>query len=433
MMDSLFDYDNGRPVSYAPLADRMRPERLEDILGQEGAVGRNSFLYRMIEKDTIPSILLFGPPGCGKTTIASVIAKMTHSHFVKLNATASGTKDIRDVVSHAKEELSYYRRRTIVFIDEIHRFNKGQQDLLLPYVEDGTIILIGATTENPYFEINRPLLSRVRLIHLHALSEDAEMAILRRALTDTEKGLGNYGYQASDDVLKMIASYASGDIRMALNLLEQASSLLPMKGTLTAKEIKEVAGDHASVYDKNSDYHYDIVSAFIKSMRGSDPDAALHYLARMIDGGEKTSFISRRIMICAAEDVGLADPRALSVAVSEMVGLPEARIPLAEAVLYICLAPKSNSAVVGIDNAMDEVRTRSDWSIPDYLRDAHYSGAHEMGHGNGYLYPHDFGGWVDQQYLPKELSGHVYYKPVRNGEEASISQKWEERRNKKQE
>lgn len=437
-MDSLFDYDNGKPVSYAPLADRMRPERLEDILGQEGAVGKNSFLYRMIERDTIPSILLFGPPGCGKTTIALVIAKMTHSHFVKLNATASGTKDIRDVVSHAKEELSYYRRRTIVFIDEIHRFNKGQQDLLLPYVEDGTIILIGATTENPYFEINRPLLSRVRLIRLQALPESAEIEILRRALTDKVKGLGNYGYQASDDVLRTISSYASGDIRMALNLLEQASSLLPMKGTLTDREIKEVAGDHASVYDKNSDYHYDIVSAFIKSMRGSDPDGALHYLARMIDGGEKTSFISRRIMICAAEDVGLADPRALQVAVaaaqaSEMVGLPEARIPLAEAVLYICLAPKSNSAVMSIDNALAEVKTRSDWSIPDYLKDAHYSGAHEMGHGNGYLYPHDFGGWVDQQYIPDELKGHVYYKPVRNGEEASLSRRWEERTNKKQE
>lgn len=437
-MDSLFDYDNGKSVSYAPLADRMRPKRLEDILGQEGAVGKNSFLYRMIERDTIPSILLFGPPGCGKTTIASVIAKMTHSHFVKLNATASGTKDIRDVVSHAKEELSYYRRRTIVFIDEIHRFNKGQQDLLLPYVEDGTIILIGATTENPYFEINRPLLSRVRLIRLQALPESAEIEILRRALTDKVKGLGNYGYQASDDVLRTISSYASGDIRMALNLLEQASSLLPMKGTLTDREIKEVAGDHASVYDKNSDYHYDIVSAFIKSMRGSDPDGALHYLARMIDGGEKTSFISRRIMICAAEDVGLADPRALQVAVaaaqaSEMVGLPEARIPLAEAVLYICLAPKSNSAVMCIDNALAEVKTRSDWSIPDYLKDAHYSGAHEMGHGNGYLYPHDFGGWVDQQYIPDELKGHVYYKPVRNGEEASLSRRWEERTNKKQE
>lgn len=434
-MDSLFDYDNGQTVSYAPLADRMRPERLEDILGQEGAVGKNSFLYRMIEKDTIPSILLFGPPGCGKTTIASVIAKMTHSHFVKLNATASGTKDIRDVVSKAKEDLSYYRRRTIVFIDEIHRFNKGQQDLLLPYVEDGTIILIGATTENPYFEINRPLLSRVRLIHLNALPEKAEIEILRRALTDKVKGLGNYGYRASDDVLSMISSYASGDIRMALNLLEQAASLLPMKGTLTVKEIKEVAGDHVSVYDKNSDYHYDIVSAFIKSMRGSDPDAALHYLARMIHGGEKTSFISRRIMICAAEDVGLADPRALSVAVAaaqaaEMVGFPEARIPLAEAVLYICLAPKSNSAIMGIDNASAEVRAKTDWSIPGYLKDAHYSGAREMGHGNGYLYPHDFGGWVDQQYLPQELRGHVYYKPVRNGEEAPISRAWEIRRNK---
>ena len=437
-MDSLFDFDNGEKPSYAPLADRMRPERLDEILGQEAAVGRNSFLYRMIERDTVPSILLFGPPGCGKTTIASVIAKMTKSHFVKLNATASGTKEIRDVVAKAKDELRYYQRRTIVFIDEIHRFNKGQQDLLLPYVEDGTIILIGATTENPYFEINRPLLSRVRLIRLQALPQEAEIAILRRALTDPVKGLGSYGYQASDDVLALIASYASGDIRMALNLLEQASSLVPMNGTLTEKEVKEVAADHVAAYDKNSDYHYDIVSAFIKSMRGSDPDAALHYMARMIAGGEKPSFISRRIMICAAEDVGLADPRALSVAVSaaqaaEMVGFPEGRIPLAEAVLYICLAPKSNSAIMGIDKASAEVRTRTDWSIPDYLKDAHYSGAHELGHGNGYRYPHDFGGWVDQQYIPDELKGHHYYVPVRNGEEKSISERWEIRTKRKQE
>ena len=435
-MDSLFDFDKGDKNSYAPLADRMRPETLDEIIGQEAAVGKNSFLYQMIQKDTVPSILLFGPPGCGKTTIALVIAKMTKSRFIKLNATASGTKDIRDVVAKAKEELSYYGRRTIVFIDEIHRFNKGQQDLLLPYVEDGTIILIGATTENPYFEINRPLLSRVRIIHLSALSEKAEILLLRRALADRQKGLGEYGYQASDGVLQLISSYAFGDIRMALNLLEQSASMLPVNGILTEKEVKEVAGEHLSVYDKNSDYHYDITSAFIKSMRGSDPDAALHYLARMIEGGEKLSFISRRIMICAAEDVGLADPRALSVAVSaakaaEMVGFPEARIILAEAVLYIALAPKSNSSVEGISRAMAEVKSRKDWSIPDWLKDAHYNGAQNMGHGKGYLYPHNFGGWVEQQYLPDELRGHVYYQAVPNGEESGISRKWEEIRNRK--
>lgn len=435
-MDSLFDYNNGGINAYAPLADRMRPETLDGIYGQESAVGKNSFLYKMIQKDMVPSILLFGPPGCGKTTIASVIAKMTRSNFVKLNATASGTKDIREIVAKAKNDLSYYNKRTIVFIDEIHRFNKGQQDLLLPYVENGTIVLIGATTENPYFEINRPLLSRIRLIHLNALSVDSEIQILRHALEDREKGLGNSNYKVSDDVLKIISSYSSGDIRIALNLLEQATSLLPLNGELTEREVAEVAGEHLSVYDKNSDYHYDIISAFIKSMRGSDPDAALHYLARLIEGGEKLSFISRRIMICAAEDVGLADPQALVIATSaaqasEMIGYPEARILLAEAVIYICLAPKSNSAIMGIDKAISEVKTRNNWTIPNWLKDAHYSGAHELGHGNGYLYPHNFGGYVKQQYLPDELTGHVYYHPLSNGRELLLSEKWKDIMKKK--
>lgn len=435
-MDSLFDYNNGGINAYAPLADRMRPETLDGIYGQESAVGKNSFLYKMIQKDMVPSILLFGPPGCGKTTIASVIAKMTRSIFVKLNATASGTKDIREIVAKAKNDLSYYNKRTIVFIDEIHRFNKGQQDLLLPYVENGTIVLIGATTENPYFEINRPLLSRIRLIHLNALSVDSEIRILRHALEDREKGLGNSNYKVSDDVLKIISSYSSGDIRIALNLLEQATSLLPLNGELTEREVAEVAGEHLSVYDKNSDYHYDIISAFIKSMRGSDPDAALHYLARLIEGGEKLSFISRRIMICAAEDVGLADPQALVIATSaaqasEMIGYPEARILLAEVVIYICLAPKSNSAIMGIDKAISEVKTRNNWTIPNWLKDAHYSGAHELGHGNGYLYPHNFGGYVKQQYLPDELTGHVYYHPLSNGRELLLSEKWKDIMKKK--
>ncbi len=434
-MDSLFDMSSDEQHSYAPLADRMRPRRLDDIVGQDGAIGRQSFLRRMVEKDTLPSILLFGPPGCGKTTIASVIAEMTKSNFVKVNATASGIKDIRDVVVKAKEELSYYCRRTIVFIDEIHRFNKSQQDVLLPYVEDGTFILIGATTENPYFEINGPLLSRMRLIHLNALNDQAVIAVLKRALTDEKQGLGMHHFHVSDQVLSMIASYASGDTRVALNLLEQTTAMLEDGGELTEKEIQEVAGEQLSVYDKNRDYHYNIVSAFIKSMRGSDPDAALHYLARMIDGGEKPSFISRRIMICAAEDVGLADPRALQVAVSaaqaaEMVGFPEAQIILAEAVLYICLAPKSNSSCAGIFAAEGEEKTRRDWSIPLHLMDAHYGGAAKMGIGIDYKYPHAFGGWVDQQYLPDELVGHVYYRPVMNGAEAMIAQRWKEMRKK---
>lgn len=432
-MDSLFDMSPEVGKRYAPLADRMRPRRLEDIVGQDAAVGRQSFLYRMIERDTIPSLLFFGPPGCGKTTIASVIAEMTKSCFIKVNATSSGIKEIRDVVSQAKEELSYYQRRTIVFIDEIHRFNKGQQDVLLPYVEDGTFILIGATTENPYFEINGPLLSRLRLIHLKRLTDEAIVSVLHRALDDEKYGLAIHRYTAKPEALSLIAAYASGDTRVALNLLEQSTSMLMDGGSLTEKEIGEVAGVQISSYDKQGDYHYNIVSAFIKSMRGSDPDAALHYLARMIDGGEKTSFISRRIMICAAEDVGLADPRALQVAVSaaqaaEMVGFPESQIILAEAVLYICLAPKSNSACSGIFAAEGEEKTRKDWSIPAHLMDSHYSGAKKMGLGIGYKYPHDFGGWVEQQYLPDELVGHQYYKPRPLGQEGDMVRAWWARR-----
>lgn len=431
-MDSLFDTPAAARKSFAPLAERMRPADLADIFGQESAVGKGTFLYQMIERDTIPSLLLFGPPGCGKTTIASVIAEMTRSSFVKVNATTGGIKEIRDVVTKAKEELDYYGRRTILFIDEIHRFNKGQQDVLLPYVENGTFVLIGATTENPYFEINGPLLSRLRLIRLVPLSAGALAAILRRALTDTEKGLGKFHYEADAEVLAEIGALAGGDARRALNMLEQAAALLPEGARLTKEILRRVAGEHLSMYDKSGDYHYDIVSAFIKSMRGSDPNAALHYLARMIEGGEKPSFISRRIMICAAEDVGLADPRALSVAVAaaqaaEMVGFPEAQIPLAEAVLYIALAPKSNSAVAGIEAASGDVRKKSDWSIPQYLKDAHYSGAKKLGQGIGYKYPHSYGGWVAQQYLPDEIKHAVYYEPVENGEEEALSRNWKER------
>lgn len=319
------------------------------------------------------------------------------------------------------------------FIDEIHRFNKGQQDVLLPYVEDGTFILIGATTENPYFEINGPLLSRLRLIHLKRLTDEAIVSVLHRALDDEKYGLAIHRYTAKPEALSLIAAYASGDTRVALNLLEQSTSMLVDGGSLTEKEIGEVAGVQISSYDKQGDYHYNIVSAFIKSMRGSDPDAALHYLARMIDGGEKTSFISRRIMICAAEDVGLADPQALQVAVSaaqaaEMVGFPESQIILAEAVLYICLAPKSNSACSGIFAAEGEEKTRKDWSIPPHLMDSHYSGAKKMGLGIGYKYPHDFGGWVEQQYLPDELVGHQYYKPRPLGQEGDMVRAWWARR-----
>lgn len=428
-MDSLFDRTEPSARTYAPLADRMRPTTLSEIAGQDDAIGDHSFLRSMIEKDMVPSILLFGPPGCGKTTIAQVIAHMTESRFITVNATTSGTAEIKKIVDEAKKELSYYHRRTIVFIDEIHRFNKGQQDLLLPYVENGTFTLIGATTENPYFEINGPLRSRLRLIRLHSLSEDAIVSILQRALTDTDKGLGTFAYKASLEALKMIADFAGGDSRMALNLLEQVCAMIPPEGKVTKDAIIGVAGEHASVYDKNGDAHYDIISAFIKSMRGSDPDAALHYLARLIEGGEKPSFISRRMMICAAEDVGLADPQALVLAVaaakaSDMVGFPEAQIILAEAVIYICLAPKSNSAVNAIYAARKEAKTKSSWTVPEYLRDAHYSGAKALGHGVGYKYPHSFGGWVEQRYLPEELEGHTYYQAVENGFERTFYNEW---------
>ena len=433
-MESLFDISD-ESNAYAPLADRMRPEILDDIIGQDESVGKNSFLYKMIERDTVPSLLLFGPPGCGKTTIASVIAKMTKFKFLKLNATSSGAKEIRDIVPAAQKELQYYGRRTIVFIDEVHRFNRAQQDLLLPYVENGTFILIGATTENPYFELNGSLLSRIRLIHLKPLSIDSIVLILQKALTDKNKGLGMHDYHADEIVLKNIAAYAAGDTRIALNLLEQATTSLPYGGVLTEKDVQGVAGEQMSVYDKKGDYHYDIASAFIKSMRGSDPQAALHYLARMIAGGEKTSFISRRIIICAAEDVGLADPDALRVAVSaaqaaEMVGFPEAQIILAEAVLYISLAPKSNSTVVGISAAMTDIAKKSNWSIPRHLKDAHYNGANRLGYGIAYKYPHAYGGWVKQQYLPDELCSAVYYRPVLNGAEAEIVKRWNKRMNK---
>lgn len=412
-MESLFDISD-ESNAYAPLADRMRPEILDDIIGQDESVGKNSFLYKMIERDTVPSLLLFGPPGCGKTTIASVIAKMTKFKFLKLNATSSGAKEIRDIVPAAQKELQYYGRRTIVFIDEVHRFNRAQQDLLLPYVENGTFILIGATTENPYFELNGSLLSRIRSIHLKPLSIDSIVLILQKALTDKNKGLGMHDYHADEIVLKNIAAYAAGDTRIALNLLEQATTSLPYGGVLTEKEVQGVAGEQMSVYDKKGDYHYDIASAFIKSMRGSDPQAALHYLARMIAGGEKTSFISRRIIICAAE----------------MVGFPEAQIILAEAVLYISLAPKSNSTVVGISAAMTDIAKKSNWSIPRHLKDAHYNGANRLGYGIAYKYPHAYGGWVKQQYLPDELCSAVYYRPVLNGAEAEIVKRWNKRMNK---
>ena len=414
-MDNLFsNLFESEQRQTKPLADRMRPEKLSDFVGQEKAVGKGSPLRRMIERDMLQSVLFYGPPGTGKTTLAQVIAHVTGEQFVSINAVSSGVPELRKLIAKAQEEQRRGMGRTIVFIDEIHRFNKAQQDVLLPYVENGTIVLIGATTENPFFEINSPLLSRMKVVRLEKLQPQHIQQILQRAIADSERGFGN-SFTAAPEALRIIADFAAGDARGALNILEQAEFMLPAQGegerVLTPEVLHSVIGTAMQRYDKKGDQHYDIISAFIKSMRGSDADAALHYLARMIEGGEDLRFIARRIVICAAEDVGLADPQALVVAnaaaqAADFVGWPEAQIPLAEAVCYIANAPKSNTAYMGIARARHDVRSRSCGSVPKHLRDAHYPGAKALGHGLTYKYPHDFpGGWVEQQYLPDELLG----------------------------
>lgn len=413
--------------AFEPLAQRMRPRTFAEFIGQQEAVGAGHFLRRMIESDQIPSLIFYGPPGTGKTTLAQMIAQMTHSDFKKLNAVSAGIADIRKIVKEAEEARRFYQRRTIVFIDEIHRFNKSQQDVLLPYVEDGRLVLIGATTENPFFEVNHALLSRVRIVRLRPLTDGQLLAILKRALGDKERGLGSRSITADEGVLPAIAQLANGDARMALNVLEGAAAMLPPAGgKLTMELLDEITGERVQRYDKTGDNHYDTVSAFIKSMRGSDPDAALHYLARMLAAGEDTNFIARRVAICAAEDVGNADPMALVVAMSavqavQFVGMPEARIPLAQAVTYIASAPKSNAAYLGIDAALADVRGRNCGSVPVHLRDSHYKGAETLGHGRGYIYPHDFPGHFKRQsYLPEAMRHAHYYEPTENGEEKRL-------------
>lgn len=414
---------------FEPLAQRMRPRNFDDFIGQQEAVGRGRFLRQMIERDQLPSLIFYGPPGTGKTTLAQMIAQMTKSAFYRLNAVAAGINDIRQIVKQAEEQRRFYGQRTIVFIDEIHRFNKSQQDVLLPYVEDGRLVLIGATTENPFFEVNHALLSRLRIIKLEMLNEKQIVEILRRAMTDKERGLGGENVTADAEVLAAMAQFANGDARMALNLLESAAAMLPLGGgNLTMNLLQKILGERLQRYDKQGDNHYDTVSAFIKSMRGSDPDAALHYLARMLAAGEDTNFIARRIAICAAEDVGTADPMALVVAMAavqavQFVGMPEARIPLAEAVTYVASAPKSNAAYMGVEYALADVRSKNCGEVPKHLRDAHYKGAAKFGHGDGYIYPHDYlGNFKEQQYLPDKIKEACYYHPGENGTEQRIKE-----------
>ena len=416
-MDSLFDMTPTN--TYEPLPVRMRPTKLDHLYGQEKAVGKGTFLRAMVEKDTIPSMLFYGPCGTGKTTLAGIIAKVSNSYFVNLNATNAGIGELRTIIEDARKRVRSLQQRTILFLDEIHRFNKSQQDVLLPCVEDGTIILIGATTENPFFEVNRPLLSRLRLITLEALTPKAIGQILRRAITD--------------EVLEDVGIFVNGDGRMALNILEQAAAMVPDEGMITIEVLEKVVGRRIYTYDKKGDSHYDTISAFIKSMRGSDVQATVHYLARMIEAGEDPNFIARRIVICAAEDVGLADPQALILAnaaaqAAHMVGFPEARIILSEAACYVALAPKSNSAYVAIDAAISDVRHKDCGQVPDHLKDSHYSGASKLGHGKAYKYAHNYpNGFVKQQYLPTPLVDATYYKGIKRGTEEQLLHDWEKR------
>ncbi len=434
-MDSLFD-NVSNMKNFEPLAMRMRPQSLDELYGQEKVVGKGTFLRAMLDQDTVPSLLLHGPAGTGKTTLATIVARHTRSHYVALNATNTGVPELRKVAEEAKKRIQVLQQRTILFLDEIHRFNKAQQDVLLPYVEDGTIILVGATTENPYFEVNRPLLSRLRLIALSALTPEAIAKILEGALTNESRGLGLKKVQAEEGVFLSIGRFVNGDARMALNLLEQAVAILPVEGTLSLDVLEKVLGQRIHTYDKKGNNHYDTISAFIKSMRGSDPHAVVHYLARMIESGEDPNFIARRIVICAAEDVGLADPQALVVAnaaaeAARFVGFPEARIILSEAALYVALAPKSNSAYLAIDEALADVRSEVIGNVPNHLRDRRSSGGGMEEDSGNYLYPHDYPkGWVQQQYLPDSLVSRIYYEPVLRGTEEHLVTDWQERRKK---
>lgn len=427
----LFDYmRETAKETESPLASRLRPRTLEEVVGQQHIIGKDKLLYRAIKADKIGSIIFYGPPGTGKTTLAKVIAGTTSAEFKQINATVAGKKDMEDVVKEAKDLLGMYGRKTILFVDEIHRFNKSQQDYLLPFVEDGTLTLIGATTENPYFEVNGALLSRSRIFELKPLEKEDIKELLKRAVTDEERGMGTYRARIEDDAMEFLADVANGDARAALNAIELGIMTTERSADgiihIDLPTAQECIQKRAVRYDKSGDRHYDTVSAFIKSMRGSDPDAAVYYLARMLYAGEDIKFISRRIMICAAEDVGNADPQALTVAVSaaqavERIGMPEAQIILSQAVTYVASAPKSNAAYMAVSKAMETVKETRTMPVPVHLQDKHYKGAEKLGHGQGYLYAHDYPNhYVKQQYLPDGMEGAVFYEPSDNGYEKEI-------------
>ena len=426
----LFDYMKEQTLeNESPLASRMRPVTLEEVAGQEHIIGKDKLLYRAIKADKLGSVIFYGPPGTGKTTLAKVIANTTSARFKQINATVAGKKDMEEVVKEAQQHLGMYGKKTILFVDEIHRFNKGQQDYLLPFVEDGTLILIGATTENPYFEVNSALLSRSIVFELKPLEKEDICKILERAVSDCERGMGSYHAVLHEDAKSFLADIAGGDARAALNALE-LGILTTQKSEdgkihIDLETASQCIQKRVVRYDKTGDNHYDTTSAFIKSMRGSDPDAAVFYLAKMLYAGEDIKFIARRIMICAAEDVGNADPQALQVAVAavqavERLGMPEAQIPLAQAVTYVASAPKSNAAYMAIAEAMEAVKNTKT-TVPVHLQDSHYKGAAKMGHGAGYKYAHDYPNhYVEQQYMPSELKGRVFYNPTENGYEQNI-------------
>ncbi|MGQ9476299.1 MAG: replication-associated recombination protein A [Actinomycetota bacterium] len=420
----------------APLALRMRPRTLDEFVGQEEVVGEGTYLRRALEEDRIQSAIFWGPPGSGKTTLAAIIARMTRSHFQQISAVESGVAEVRRLIREAEDRRAMQGQRTIIFIDEIHRFNKAQQDALLPAVEDGTIILIGATTENPYLEVNSALVSRSKVFHLRPLEEEEIRRILERALEDRERGLGGLDLEVDEEALSHIVRLSGGDARVALNTLEAAAFLSREEGGKRRVDIRaaeEAAQRKALLYDKWGDSHYDTISAFIKSLRGSDPHAAVYWLARMLQAGEDPGFIARRMVIFASEDVGLADSMALQVATAaaqavEFVGLPECRLNLAHAALYLALAPKSNSTLRALSAADREVAEGLTPPVPVHLRDSHYPAASRLGHGKGYLYPHRFpGGYVEQDYLPEGLEGKEFYHPGETGEEVRLVDEWRRR------